>query len=93
MNFVHVEFSGGPEDIAVVTLNAQANVMLLDDAGFAAYRKGGAYDYRGGWATWAPVQLAPPHDGRWHVVVDLGAGGGTVQAAVRVMHGVRRRSA
>jgi Domain of unknown function (DUF1883) len=93
VNFVHVEFLGGPEDLAVVTLDAQANVMLLDDAAFAAYRTGGPYDYHGGWSTWAPVQLAPPRDGTWHVVVDLGGGGGTVQAAVRIVQGATRRTA
>ena len=31
MEFLHSEFDGGPNDTVLVTLDAQANVMLLDE--------------------------------------------------------------
>lgn len=89
MDFLHSEFLGGPDDVVVVTLDAQANVMLLDDSNLAAYRQGRAFSYYGGWATRSPVRLVPPHQGHWNVVVDLGGNSGRIRASVRI---VRRRS-
>ena len=89
MNFLHSEFQGGRDDIVLVTLDKQANVMLLDDSSFAAYRQGRAFNYYGGWMTRSPVRLVPPHQGHWNVVVDLGGNSGTIRASVRI---VRRKS-
>jgi hypothetical protein len=86
MDFLHSEFTGGPGDVALVTLDGQANVMLLDDLAFAAYRSGGgSFSYLGGWATRSPVRLAPPRQGHWHVVVDLGGYAGSIRAGIRVV--------
>ena len=85
MNFLHTEFHGGPSDIAVVTLDAQANVMLLDDHSFHAYRRGASFRYSGGLAKTSPFRLSPPHDGHWHVVVDLGGYAGKVRAGVQIL--------
>jgi hypothetical protein len=84
MEFLHSEFDGGPNDTVLVTLDAQANVMLLDESNFVAYRNGRTFSYFGGWATSSPIQLVPPRVGRWHVVVDLGGCTGTVRASIRV---------
>jgi len=51
MEFLHSEFDGGPNDTVLVTLDAQANVMLLDESNFGAYRNGRTFSYFGGWAT------------------------------------------
>jgi len=85
MKLLHTEFSGGPSDIALVTLDSQANVMLLSDTDFSAYLSGGSFHYYGGWATGSPVRLSPPSRGHWHVVVDLGGYSGTVRAGVRII--------
>jgi hypothetical protein len=88
MNFLHTEFTGGDEYVALVTLDGQANVMLLSDMDFQAYKRGNSFQYCGGWATRSPVRLVPPHLDRWHVVVDLGGHAGQIRAAVRVLqHG------
>jgi len=79
--YLHKPFFFG--DTAEITLDHQANVMLLDDHAFSAYRSGGTFEYTGGWATRSPVQLRPPSAGHWHVVVDLGGGAGRVRAGVR----------
>lgn len=83
MNFLHSDFSRlGPDDVIQVTLDKQANVMLLDDSNFSSYRRGGRYSYLGGLAKQSPVRLSPPHHGRWHVVVDTGGHAGTVRASI-----------
>ena len=85
MNFLHQELDAGPDDVVEVTLDGQANVMLLDTANYDRYRKGEAFRYHGGLARTSPVRIVPAHRGRWHVVVDLGGFAGRVRAGVRVL--------
>ena len=85
MRFLHTEFHGGPSDVVLVTLDHQANVMLLDDLALASYKAGGRFAYIGGWAAASPVRLRPPSSGHWNVVVDLGKRGGQVKAAIRIV--------
>lgn len=88
MNFLHYEFDLGTDDVVEVTLDKQANVRLMDDANFAAYRNGKKHHYYGGLAKSSPVRLAIPHAGHWHVAIDLGGYAGRVQAGVRVLQEV-----
>lgn len=85
MQFLHKEFSGGSDCTVVVSVTGQANVLLLDDAAFLAYRRGASFRYVGGWVTRSPVRLAPPHLGHWHVIVDLGGHDEGVRASVNVL--------
>ena len=85
MDFLHTEFQGSSDEVVLVTLDSQANVMLLDDMNFFAYRDGRSFNYYGGWATRSPIRLVPPHIGHWHVVVDLGGASGTVRAGIRII--------
>ena len=85
MNFLHTDFEGGPGNVVLVTLDHQANVMLLDDLAFSSYRSGGGFSYYGGWAAASPVHLRPPSSGHWHVVVDLGGQSGQVKAGIRIV--------
>lgn len=87
MKFLHTEFWGGANNLVLVTLDGQANVMLLDDSNFCSYRNGESFPYFGGWATRSPVRLSPPHHGHWHVVVDLGGYAGSVRAGIRIIEG------
>jgi len=87
MNFLHQELDAGPDDVIEVTLNGQANVMLLDAAGYDQYRRGESFRYHGGLEKTSPARLVPPRRGRWHVVVDLGGFTGRVRAGVRVLQG------
>lgn len=84
-NFLHKEFDLQAGDIVEVTLDAPANVMLLDPANFANYRDGLSYRYHGGHAEESPVRLLTPRSGAWHVVVNLGGYPGRVRADVRVL--------
>jgi hypothetical protein len=85
MNFLHTDFHGGPADVAIVSLDGQANVLLVDDSNFAAYKRGASFQYFGGWATRSPVRLTPPHENHWNVIVDLGGANGHVKAGVQVV--------
>lgn len=69
----------------VVTLSGNAaNVRLLDSTNFNSYRQGRQHRYYGGLAKRSPVRLAVPHDGRWHVTVDLVGLGGSVRSGIQV---------
>ncbi len=82
MNFLHQEFDAGPTDVIEVTLDGQANVMLLDPSNYAFYRQGQRFRYYGGHAKTSSFRLIPPEQGHWHVVVDLGGYAGRVRAGV-----------
>ncbi len=85
MDFLHTDFHGGQNDVVLVTLDVQANAMLLDDINFSAYQGGRSFNYIGGWANTSPVRLTPSHTGHWHVVVDLGGTSATVRSSVRII--------
>jgi len=85
MNFLHQEFNAGPNDVIEVTLDGQANVMLLDSTNYGLYKQGKSFRYYGGLAKVSPFRLTPPHQGHWYLVVDLGGFAGRVRAGVRVL--------
>jgi hypothetical protein len=85
MNFLHWEIDAGPDDAVEVTLDKQANVILMDDSNFANFERGQRYEYSGGLAKKSPITLTPPSSGHWHVVVNLGGAPGTVRASTRVL--------
>lgn len=68
--------------IVIVGLEGtEANVILLDAANLARYDSGlEAHSSDGGHFSRSPVRLRVPHDGMWHVVVDLGGYTGTVRS-------------
>ncbi len=84
MKFLHWEVDAGPDNMIQVELSRQANVLLLDDQNFNAYRGGRRYRYFGGHARQTPATLVPPRSGHWHLVVDLGGYGGHVEASVAI---------
>jgi hypothetical protein len=85
VNFLHTDFYGGPNDVVLVTLDHQANVMLLDDMAFSSYKSGRPFSYHGGWATQSPFEMRPPSNGHWHVVIDLAGSRGQIRAGIRVV--------
>jgi hypothetical protein len=90
MDFLHADFWGKPTDVAIVTLDNQANVMLLDDTNFSAYKEGRSFKYHGGWSCQSPVRLNPPRSGHWHVVIDLGSSVGRISASIRFVRSVEQ---
>jgi hypothetical protein len=88
MNFLQTDLWAGPQDEVQVDLDAQANVLLLDDPNFSLYQQGRSFTYYGGWTTRSPVRLSPPQQGRWNVVIDLGGRAGRVKASIRLLRPV-----
>ena len=85
MNFLHKVLELADGDMVEVTLINAANVQLLDEENYHQYSQNKLYRYHGGHATTSPVTLAAPSAGRWHLVVDLGGGVGSVTGAVSVL--------
>jgi Domain of unknown function (DUF1883) len=48
MDYLHSEYDIGPSNTVIVTLDRQANVMLLDPINYQNYRSGRGYRYHGG---------------------------------------------
>jgi hypothetical protein len=89
-NYLHSDLNLEAGDTVVVTLDGQANVLLMDGSNYEAYRAGRSYRYHGGLAEKTPVRLTAPTSGHWHLVVDLGGFAGTVRAGVSVEKAGRR---
>lgn len=85
MNFLHYDVTANSGDIIEVTLDKQANVLLLDSVNFSKYKRGEKHSYYGGHATTSPFRIQVPNPGAWHVVIDLGGYPGTVRASVRTI--------
>ena len=79
MNHLNYEFDATEGDVAELTLDRAADVLLMDPASYDDYNHGRSFRYYGGYATKSPVSLAVPKKGPWHVVVDLGGDAGQVR--------------
>ncbi len=84
-NYLHYELDLTPQDTVEVTLDAPANVRLLDDANFLLYSQRKKHRYFGGYAPKRVIEIPTPEAGHWHLVVDLGGFAGTVRAWARVL--------
>ena len=82
MKFIYWDIQAGPDNVVQVQLDREANVLLLDDTNFAAFRRGGGRSYFGGYYKQTPVRLVPPRETRWHVVVHLSGYAGGVNASM-----------
>lgn len=87
MEHLNYEFDAEEGDVVEVSLDRAANVILVDAANYEIYKKGGKFQYRGGYATESPFRVKVPRRGRWHVVIDLGGGAGQVRAAFQLLAG------
>ncbi len=85
MKYLHYELDFGPHDVAKIELDVQANVRLMDDANYVAYRQGDQYRYHGGKANASPANVKPPEPGHWHLVIDLGGLEGEINATVHIL--------
>ena len=77
-------------EIVEITLDASANVRLMDSPNFQMYRSGRRHQYIGGHAKRSPVRLQIARSGHWYVVVDLGGYKGEVRSSARVLPGKLR---
>jgi len=72
-------------DVVVVTLDRQANVMLLDDSNYSSYKTGRNFHFYGGHAEVSPINITAPSTGHWHVAIDLGGGSGTIHPSIHII--------
>jgi hypothetical protein len=57
-----------------VDCDHQCNVLVMDDANYARYRRDDDHRYYGGFFRRLPAVVKVPHDGFWNIVLDLGGG-------------------
>lgn len=84
-DFLHKQLTLKAGDVVQVTLDQQANVLLLDTANFSNYKAGRNCNFYGGCAKVSPIELAAPHAGTWHLVIDLGGAGGQIKYSCQVI--------
>ena len=72
-------------DIAEVSLDHAANVILLDSSNYQRYRQGQQHTYYGGHISETPVRIAIPHSGHWYVAIDLGGYASNVRSSARLI--------
>lgn len=85
-DFLHTQAFLNAGQVVEVTLDTQANVMILDQSNFSCYQHGMAFRYYGGLATRSPIRIPVPHTGNWNVVIDLGGGSGSVRHSIRILN-------
>lgn len=76
-------------DVIEVTLQGSAaNVRLMNNSNFQAYRNGRKHQYYGGLVKRSPYRLTVPGSGQWHVTIDMAGLRGQVRSSARVLPGV-----
>jgi len=85
MEYLFTQLSLSAGDTVEVTIDTQANVLLLDALNYSHYQRRGSFTYKGGWQSQSPVYLKASHSGIWYVVVDLAGGSAFIRHSVRVV--------
>jgi hypothetical protein len=84
---VHYSFASARQgDVVRVEIDAEANVLLVDDAGLAAYQKHAPFHYVGGGYPRGTALIGVPRDGSWHLIIDLGGRAGSLHHHVAITH-------
>jgi len=85
MEYLYASYYLNGGDVVEVTLDRQANVLLIDALNYPRYRAGQTFNYHGGLAVLSPVRLVVPNVGIWYVVIDLGGAGGYINYSTRII--------
>ena len=90
MNFTHYKFDrlSSGDTIEVILQGSAANVRLMNDANFQAYKNGKKHKYYGGLVKKSPFRLNVPSSGKWNVTVDMAGLQGQVKSSARVLPSV-----
>ncbi|PES99223.1 hypothetical protein CN491_02620 [Bacillus cereus] len=72
-------------DIVSVTLDSEANVLLLDSSNYSRFKRGQRYNYFGGLAKSSPARIKVPRSGLWYIVINLGGYAGKVNYSVNII--------
>jgi hypothetical protein len=79
VNFIHTREFLSAGDVAVLECDTQCNFRLTDDLNFAAFERGDAHTYYGGFFTHFPARIPVPSTGYWNVTIDLGGGSANIR--------------
>lgn len=71
-------------EVLQVTLDKQADVLLMDEDNYNKFAVDKKYVSYGGRATRSPVQIAPPAPGHWRLVV-IPSGKGEIKISVEAI--------
>ena len=82
--YIHKDFNLNRGDIVQVTIDIQANVVLLDSSDFQNFKAGRGFQYHGGRYDNSPVRIVVPSTGHWYVVI-YGWGSGTLGYSVNIL--------
>lgn len=85
MEHLYKQLSLDSEDTVEVSIDHQANVMLMDWSNYSSYQAGRDFRYFGGNFTRSPCRITPPHSGTWYLVIDLGGAAGHIRHSFRVI--------
>lgn len=66
-------------DVVVLQCDTQCNFRLTDDLNFAAFDRGDAHTYYGGFFKRFPARIVVPSSGYWNVTIDLGGGSAKIR--------------
>lgn len=78
-DFIHAREYLDANDVVIVNCDYQCNVLVMDDANFNNYRRGGRFQYYGGHYKRLPARISVPHSDHWNTVIDLGGGRATIR--------------
>ncbi len=85
MEYLYKQLFLDAGDVVEVTLDTQANVILLDASNYHQYQGQGNFTYYGGWQDQSPVCLKANYSGTWYVVIDLAGNSGMIRHTIRVI--------
>lgn len=89
MNFTHYDLGRleRGQRIEVTLRGSAANVRLMDQSNFSAFKRGRRHRFIGGLVKRSPWTATVPNSGHWHVTVDMNGLRGTVRSSVRKLPG------
>lgn len=72
-------------DIVEVSLEKQANVILLDHINYVKFKNQRNYDYYGGFAKKTPCRMKVPNTGTWYLVVNENGNSGIINFSINTI--------
>lgn len=88
MNFYKTRELLSAGDVVELQCDTQCNFRLIDDLNFAAFQRGAAHTFYGGFFKRFPARIVVPSTGYWNITIDLGGGVANIRYSLRfIKHG------
>lgn len=68
-----------------VTLRNAANIRLMDEVNFRAFRNNGSHRAVAHYVKQSPYLVTVPNAGHWYIVLDLGGASGRIEYSIRLL--------